>query len=328
MNINKIHFNTGISPKNKLRNYMSFTSKDKILSDFIDYLSFYTTWDHSLLLKLLSSDNGPALYLGRLSIDCIENKVGLFRAWVSVSHMGIVIKLCQLREMKIWEKIVLKIDIYWKWLKLLREDSDLYKTFYIFCRDRLMLWEDINITRIDYTVDCAKLNFRKKNSLRCRVSWLFTKDGDPKTKYFGKRWHDSALFIRYYDKKEEISVRGTEILYPEYRFLPCVMRYELQVNSKWLSKEDKEIKLSQLHDLICLWYEIPDRLKKLKKEEKDETDLESCIKSIKSLINKKDLDSIQKLLIYINDLKCKWVLGFDWVVSCEILDRERLSQNN
>ena len=319
------HFNTGISPLNKIWKYMSFTKKDKVLSDFIDYMSFYTSWNFAPLTKLLSSDNAPSVYLGRLSIDCLEKKIWLFRAWISTSYLWYSIKLCQLQEMKIWNKIVLKVDLYWKWLKLLREDEDLRKSFRIFCSDWLLLWEELTITRIDYTVDCMKLNFRKENSLRCRCSWMFSKDWEVKTKYFGVKWHDSAMFIRYYDKKEEIAIRWTDMLYPEYRFLPVVMRYELQVNSKWFDKYERTIKFDDLYSVICMWYKLKDRWWNHHKV-KDESIYKDIVILIDELKRSKDYESLDKVWIYLDWIYRKW--GLACPVLCETLVQWKRSHSN
>ena len=297
----KSHFNTAISPLNKIWKFMSFTKDDKVLSDFIDYLSFYTTWSFGPLTKLLSSDNAPSFYLWRLSVDLLDRKQWLFKAWVSTAFMWIAVKICQLQEVKIKDRIVLKIDIYWKGLKLLRDDHDLWCSLKLFFSDRLLLGDILTITRIDYTVDCAKINFRKENSLNCRVSGIFTKDGEVKTKYFGRKWHDTACFIRYYDKKEEMAVRGTTNLYPEYQFLPIVMRYELQVNSKWFDPYEREIKFNDLYDLINLWYHIKDNNWSHKKQ-KEENILNEIVCWLNQLRNKKDYDSLDKVSVYLDTL--------------------------
>lgn len=297
------HYNSVVSINNKILEYMSFTERDDVLSDFIDYLSFYTTWSHWPLLKLLNSDNWPSLYFWKLSLDCLENKIWFFKAWVSTSYMWYSIKLCQLFEVKIWNKVVLKVDIYWKGLKLLREDKDLWNSLKLFFSDYLLLWDDLTICRIDYTVDCWKINFRKSNDLRCRVSWTFYKDWEIKTRYFWKKWHDSARFIRYYDKKEEIRVKWTEMLYPEYRFLPNVMRYELQVNSKGFDDFERVIKFSDLYRLICLWFHIWN-WKKSVKALKDESVLSDVLDKIQKFHSQKDFDALEKISCYLHRL---WV---------------------
>ena len=310
----KIQFQNWISQENKIWHFIKFNKNDKILTDFIDYLSFYSSWNFATLTKLLSSDNGPSVYIWRLSIDRSENVRGLFRAWVSTAYMWYSVKVCQLAEMKIWNQIVLKVDLYGKGLKLLREDIDLYKSFKIFCSDWLDLWEDLTITRIDYTVDCMKLNFRKYNSLRCRCSGVYYKDGLTKTKYFWKRWHDSAMFIRYYDKKEEISNRNTSYLYPEYQFLPEVMRYELQVNSKWFDPDERVIKLKDLYSVISLGYHIGYNTSPHNRK-KDESTYELIIEKNNELKNIKDNESLDKVRIYLDWIYRKW--GMVSPVLCE-----------
>ena len=314
MKYTKKHFNTCISPNNKLAKYMSFTKDDKVLRDFIDYLSFYTSRNHDVLLRLLASDNGPSVYLGRLSVDCIDNKIWLFRAWISTSYMWMSVKICQLREMKIKDKVVLKVDIYWKWLKLLREDKDLRNSLRLFFSDWLCLWEDLTVCRIDYTVDCMKYNFKKPNTLRSRAYVPMYMDGAVKTKYFGIKWHDSAMFLRYYDKKWEINDRWTSLLYPEYQFLKEVMRYELQVNSKWLDPCERYIKLSNLYDLINLGYDIKlNSWSHVKK--KEETSYSIIVSEINKLRNAKDYEWLNKVYIYLENVFTKKKLITP--VSCE-----------
>ena len=67
------HFNTCISPNNKLGKFMSFTKDDKVLRDFIDYLRFHTTWNDKPLLKYMHRDNGKCLNFSRLSLHIYDN---------------------------------------------------------------------------------------------------------------------------------------------------------------------------------------------------------------------------------------------------------------
>ena len=309
--MSKNHFNTAISPNNKLNKFMSFTKDDMVLRDFIDYLTFYTTWDNKPLLKFINRDNGPSFYLGRLSLDIAKNRIGHFLWQIHTVYNGHSVAICQLKEIKVWSKLVIKVSIYWKWLKLLREDFDLYKTLKCLFTDRLMFWEELTVCRIDYTCDCAKYNFRKYNSMRAKKGADFkNKEWESmqvKTVYFWKRSHDSAYFIRYYDKKYEIqhgeNGHNTEWLYPEYQFIPEVMRYELSVNSKWLDKKERDININNLYDLITLWYDIPFRNRKDEKYHwKDETVLNTAIKNVNLLKNIGDYESIDKLYIYLNEL--------------------------
>ena len=160
--MSKNHFNTAISPNNKLNKFMSFTKDDMVLRDFIDYLTFYTTWDNKPLLKFINRDNGPSFYLGRLSLDIAKNRIWHFLWQIHTVYNGHSVAICQLKEIKVWSKLVIKVSIYWKWLKLLREDFDLFKTLKCLFTDRLMFWEELTVCRIDYTCDCAKYNLRNK----------------------------------------------------------------------------------------------------------------------------------------------------------------------
>ena len=237
--MSKNHFNTCISPLNKLNRFMSFTKDDKVLRDFIDYLTFYCSWDNKKLLSFLHRDNAPSFYLGRLSLDVMKNRVWHFLGVVNTVYNWHSLAICQLHEMKISNRIVVKVSMYGKWLKVLREDIDLWKTLRTLFQDFLGFDNEITICRIDYTCDCAKYNFRKSNSMRVLRGADFKNKEDwkmeIKTIYFWKRSHDSAYFIRYYDKKQEIQDHETQWLYPEYTFIDEVMRYELSVNSKRFS---------------------------------------------------------------------------------------------
>ena len=262
--MSKNHFNTCISRNNKLNQFMSFTKYDCVLRDFIDYLTFYTTCDYKPLLSFLHRDNAPALYVNRLSVDIIRNRVWHFLANVNTVYLWKSVAICQLHELKIGSKLVMKVSLYWKWLKLLRDDYDLWVNLRLLFTDYLMIWEDLTVCRIDYTCDCAKYNFNKYNSMRVKKGAKFLDRWQVQTIYFGKRSHDSAYFIRYYDKKADIKDEHLEFMYPEYQYIDEVMRYELSVNSKWLDKNERELKFTNLYDLITLWYDIP--LRDTKKE--------------------------------------------------------------
>ena len=311
-----------LSPYNKLKDLISFYEGDWYLCEFIDFVWFYGVRDHSRLLTLLRSDNGAWLYLSRRL--CL-NKLSWFanfRAMVSVSMYWSPVNVVQLREIKLGWKIVLDVDLYWKGLKLIREEwlrDELYLLFNYY------LWmHDITITRADYTVDCLKLNFDKENKLKCRVDWLIRSNWMVAYKTFGRKWHDSARFLRYYNKKLEIITRWTEHLYPEYSLLPEVMRYELQVNSKWFDPLESEITIDDLYWFITLHKEIKSSKWKHLIKNKDISDEKLCIRLIKKLQRKKEYDSLDKIkltLLWTEEfLKC----ATDSIVLCETSEVEKL----
>lgn len=300
------HFNTCISPLNKLWKFMSFTKDDKVLRDFIDYLKFYTTWNNKPLLKYINRDNWSNLYLNRLSLLTNSWKVWNFRGWLQTIYLWKIVSLCELREVKIKKDLLLMVTIYWKGLKILREDYDLWLSLKCFFKDWLELWEDLTVTRIDYTVDCAKYNFRKQNSLKTKKWGIIKNKNNIETMYFWVKRHDSAMFIRYYDKKADLVSSWFVDLYPEYKFIDQVMRYELVVNSKGLDDYERVIKFNNLYDLITLWYDIPFRDRTWENDKyyhwKDETILNTCVKNINLLKNSWDFESLDKLFIYLDTI--------------------------
>ena len=290
-----------LSPFNKINNYMTFFESDLVLDDFIDYCWFYGTWNSEKVLKFLRSDNGGSLIIDNKLVLTNLNGFSNFRAMVSVSIYWLPINILQLREIKIGGKIVLDCDLYWKGIKLIRENdlrTSLYKLFTYYLE-----MDEIKITRVDYTVDCIKQNFDKQNRLSCRVSWSISNKVDwvnqVKYKTFGRKWHDSAYFLRYYDKKHEIESRGTQYLYPEYSLLPSVMRYELQVNSKWLNKLESEITINQLYSFLTLQKEIPSPFGRHEKK-RDQSIEEQVIAWIKKLVKMKDEDALDKIKFILN----------------------------
>ena len=66
--------------------------------------------------------------------------------------------------------------------------------------------DEIKLTRVDYTVDCAKYPFKKKNSLKTSIKGKVEKENNVEYLVFGRKGQ-SARFIRYYDKKKEILAR-------------------------------------------------------------------------------------------------------------------------
>lgn len=293
-----------LSPNNMLNKYMKFTLKDWYISDFIDYCAFYWVWHHELLLNLDRSDNWASLYIdNKLAVD-IESYAN-FKAYVSVCVCGLPVKICQLKEVKVWNRVVLSVNIYWKGCKVIREDW-LWPSVYKFFTSYLGL-HDIVITRIDYTCDCSVMNFNKKNFLTNSVCWYFTKKiwrGKKKElltyKLFGRKGSDSRRFLRYYDKKEEIIKRWTSYLYPEYEKYNSVMRYELQINSKWFDDFDRRKKIEDLESIITMWNYIINSSWKHKKKDKDESLENVVLMGIRKLLKKNDTRAIDRIKLLIN----------------------------
>lgn len=286
-----------LSPNNKIWQYLKFYESDQVLREFIDYVWFYWDWDHSRVLTYLKNNNWSNFYLSRRLLLTKVPKTLNFNALVSVSLYWSPYNVCNLREIKVNWKLVLDVDLYWEGLKLIREEwlrDELYLLFNYY------LWmNEIVLTRVDYTVDCQKRDFNKENTLTNKVWAEFHKVEDNHKvitgRYFGRARHDSARFLRYYDKKEDLIVKNKEHLYPEYSLLPFVMRYELQVNSKGLDDYERCLTINKLYDFITLWLEVKSSEWKHLLKNKDFSLEDLAIKSIKKLISKKEYDSLEKI---------------------------------
>ena len=286
-----------LSPNNKIWNYIKFYESDGVLAEFIDYVGFYWKRNNARILTYLKNNNWACLYLSRRLVLFKVDKSAYFNAFVSVSLYWSPVNVCQLREIKVGWKMVLDVDLYWKWLKLIREEwlwDELYLLFnYYLCMDEIVL------TRVDYTVDCQKRDFDKVNTLSNRVGAEFYRvENNHKIitgRYYWRSRHDSARFLRYYDKKHDNEVKNQSHLYPEYSLIPFVMRYELQVNSKGLDDYERCITINQLYDVITMWKEIKSSVWKHLLKNKDWSLEELAIKTIKQLINQKQEQSLDKL---------------------------------
>lgn len=340
-----------IDPNNKIGKYIKFNSSDKVICDFIDYVAFYWKRHKERLNILLSSDNSPSLYVWRLAIER-ETQYKVFTAFWSISVAWIPVRILRFQEIQLNSERYLKVNIYWKWVKLIREEglrSDVYTLLHEYC------WlKDIILTRVDYTVDCWKYNFRKKNSLKAQWGWSIykkdrkVKDNDldtlntridnlnkistkkkAKIQYllFGNKSSSNARFIRYYDKKAEIIARWTQFLYPEYFEYPQVMRYELQVNSKGFDDNERELKIEDIEKFINFGLNVSDNTTSHKRKQRNLSMFEWIKYGIKYLRRHEDQESIEKIKLLLftpDEMKKLW--DTDFHVLCETSDREKHSE--
>lgn len=293
-----------LSPNNILWKYIKFTKKDGYISDFVDYCAFYGSWQHEKLLNLDRSDNWASLYIDNILAVDIQSYAN-FQAYVSVCVLGVPVKICRLKEVRLGSKIVLSVHVYGKGCKVIREDwlwPSVYKFFTMYCG-----LDEITITRIDYTCDCSVMNFNKKNYLTNSVCWYFTKKfgrwkkkEELTYKLFGRKWSDSARFLRYYNKKEEILKRWTAFLYPEYEKYANIMRYELQINSKWFDDFDRCMSVDKLESIITMWNYIKNSSGKHYTKNKDESLEKVVLDGIRKLIKIEDSRALDRIKLLIN----------------------------
>ena len=272
---------------------MDFYKSDGFLWEFIDFVGFYWERKHERLLNLLKSDNGWSIYLSRRLVLNSLNGFANFRWMVSVSLYWSPVNIVQLREITQQWKVVLDVDIYWKGCKLIREEGIREELYLLFTYYLGM--ENVILTRADYTVDCMKMNFRKRNHLKCKIDGVINTNWEMSYKTFWRKSHDSARFLRYYDKKLEIKARNTSHLYPEYSLFPSVMRYELQVNSKWFDDVERMLKIEDLYGFITLQKQVASSNWKHLVKNKDLSLEEIAVETIKKLQNQKQYDSLEKI---------------------------------
>lgn len=308
---------TYISSNNKIWDYIKFTKKDKVLCDFIDYLAFYWKRNRLKTIHLLSSDNGPSFYVGRISIDK-EEWLWTFKAYGNYSYMWYSVKLFRIWEIQIWWEVVLKVDFYGKWLKIVREDN-LWSNIELIFKSYFMM-DEIKITRVDYTVDCWKYNFKKKNTLKTSIKGKIEKENNIEYLVFGRKWQ-SARFIRYYDKKKEIITKGTSWLYPEYFGYSEIMRYELQINSDGFDPIDRYMKIWDIKKFIDFGFTILNNTSSHKKRTKDESLFYRIKYWIRKLQREKDQQTLDKIKLLL--FSPEEICNIDSLVWCEILEAEK-----
>ena len=292
-----------ISSNNKIGKYIKFTRKDKVLCDFIDYLAFYGKRDRKITVALLSSDNSPSFYVGKISIEKNEG-VASFQAYGHYSYMGYSIRLFRVWEIQIWWELVLKVDFYGKGLKIIREDN-LWSNIELIFRKQFWM-DEIKLTRVDYTVDCGRYCFNKKNSLKTSIKWKIEKADNIEYLVFGRKGQ-SARFIRYYDKKKEIIDRWTAWLYPEYFWLDEIMRYELQVNSDGFDDYERYLKVSDIKRFVDFGFTVADNSATHKTKNRDDSLYYWIEYGIRKLQKEKDFQTLKKiklLLLSPQELLC------------------------
>lgn len=223
-------------------------------------------------------------------------------------------------ELEVQSKMVLKVDFYGRGLLVVNKEnlwSSVEKLF-----TKFFWMDEITITRTDYTCDCAKYNFRKVNTLDAKIRGKIEKKDGLEYIVFGRKGK-SARVLRYYDKKKEILTRGTSFLYTDYFGYSEIMRYELQVNSEGFDKYEREIKISQLKDYANFGCYIPDNQAKHIRR-RDESILEWIKRWIRKFVRDNDKESLEKIDLYFEDLKNRWIL--DSLVWCETSEVERLTE--
>lgn len=286
------------SPSNRLLEKLRITDSDCYIAEYIDFLSFYGKYLSEVLV-----------------LRCRDNDAGVNYFWFHISrwnegkgYKNIILKIIYYYEGKLvdigqfneftkdWERF-LRVQLYGKWLLIINRENlrrNLENLLFFFGVN------EITLTRIDYAIDCQKMNFQKPNSLKAKKAGQFHNARTWELEYlwFGAKGK-SPLFIRYYDKKKDLKGTKFERLYPEYSKYETVMRYELQVNSDGISPNDKEKTVYDLEKIVNFNQDVSKNCRSHKRytaADKDYRAVEMIVKKYRDTWNKGQLAKLLRLL--------------------------------
>lgn len=223
---------------------------------FVDYVGFYYPENSRELTKNRFSDNDNTQKFWPYLLDYSNSRWCI----AYVVYYDLIVPVCRFETITVLSEKKTKVSVYWKWLKVFRESPELYEEFVALL---FHMWYkekySFSYCRLDVTSDYSRLNFTIKCLLKTRKNskWFAIRNmenGSFETKYFWSK--KSSVYIRYYNKKLELSEKWWQDLYPEYEQYNQVMRYEIQLKSKSIPKNVQENynTLSGLSDLI-LWHD-------------------------------------------------------------------------
>lgn len=288
-----------ISRENMLRKYIRFTDSDCFIAEYVDFLTFYWAYIPDIMV-MWCRDN-----------DCWANyfwfHISRWKEWTWVKNIilkvqyyyeGRIVDIAQLNEFTSkWGRSALRVQCYGKGLLIINRENlrDEFENLLFFFG-----MSEITLTRVDYAVDCEKMNFQKKNSLNAKKWGQFhnLRTWELEYLWFGSKGK-SPLFLRYYDKKKDLKTSHFERLYPEYEQYETVMRYELQVNSDGISDATKYQHIYDLKGIVNFGKQVSKTKrshKKYNESDKDFKTIQDIILNYKKTGNKWQISRILMLL--------------------------------
>lgn len=286
------------SKQNRLLEYLKITDSDCFIAEYVDFLSFYGPYlPETLILWCRDNDAWANFFWFHVSRRNEGKWLKNIILKIIYYYDGKLVDIWQLNEFsKDWKRL-LRCQLYGKGLLIVNRENlrdELENLLFFFGMSEIVL------TRIDYTVDCEKMNFSKPNTLKAKVWGQFhdLRTGDLEYLGFGSLWV-SPLFIRYYDKKKDLKKTKFEWLYPEYLQYDTVMRYELQVSSDGISAEDKNKHVYDLKAICNFNHKIKKNTRSHKKyttADKDFKTVQQIILAYKKTNNRGQLSRILMLL--------------------------------
>ena len=287
------------SRQNMLRKYIRITDSDCYIAEYVDFLTFYGSYLPDTMVIWCRDNDCWANYFG-FHISRWKEWTGVKNIILKVQYYyeGKIVDIAQLNEFtaKWWDRF-LRVQVYGKGLLIINR-VNLWDEF-----ENLLFFfgmSDITLTRIDYAIDCEKMNFNKKNYLNAKKWWQFhnVRTWELEYLWFGSKGK-SPLFLRYYNKKKDLKDSNFEWLYPEYEQYETVMRYELQVNSDWISANGKYQHIYDLKGIVNFWKQVSKSKRSHKKytaADKDFKTVQDIILNYKKTGNKWQISRILMLL--------------------------------
>jgi len=236
----------------KVSDYMELS--ENVLWSMIDYIggvaSSYDAFVWDKVKRHFRTDNGSVINIGSYALVMTNDTIT-----GSASYMGYSIPIFQFSLIKPSWTPTIKRDLYGKWLVYLRDTADWSSLRDCF---RFVGIYMPYLTRYDHCID--KIHTGRKNKARFKstfnasirrpyvVDWQTTY-----VLYWSRR---SSHFIRIYDKTLDLVDSWHSRLYPQYDW-KHIIRYELQVTSKWIDPETKKISFDQIRQLAYENYIVP-----------------------------------------------------------------------
>ena len=274
---------------NRLTDYVKITERDEMIAEYVDYIRFYGDY-RSKAKILFNRDNGECINIGCFRLVRAKNKQFIVELYYF--YWGYDVHIASFTENYVNSKSVLRCDLYWKGLLVLnREDlrpqMELVFNFFSF--------QEVVLSRIDYAVDCQKVNWDKACSLNVKYTNVLREKWVPCYVAFWVK-ESSPQFIRYYDKIKDLVDSEFTRLYPEYEQYWAVMRYELQVNSDWIGKDFKIRKIEDIKCLANFWTYVPKQSRTHHKLRYEPEDYKQVEKIILRMRKRWDWHSLVKIL--------------------------------
>jgi hypothetical protein len=228
--------------------------------DYIWWLSDYDPDREKRFLDIFRSDNGSYRQYQGLTMVLDYHSQPIIT--ISCSYMGRSVPIARINKTNITWQSQYHRDIYGKWLVILRDRLDLFHQLIAFFVDYWLI--NPYLTRYDHCVDTIHTGWDKMARIVSKKEMVRnSRTCGGRTTYVSYGLKRSSHFFRIYDKNLDLDDSWHSWLYPQYEWLH-ILRYEIQVTSKWIAQEDKKITWKQLIDIAQMNYSLRGDLRQRK----------------------------------------------------------------